>query len=99
QATMSPTTSMPVFRISVAIGVTSQSSTSNHCWISRQCGEPTPRVPASRAWHRHAVRGNVLLARAGSAGLEGRTEHIRGSSQRGGGNGGVRGGGVGGSRG
>src|SRR2546428_8433293 len=56
---MSPTTSIPVFRISVAIGVTSTSSTSNRCWISRQCGAQTPRVPAIRAWQRHAVRGHV----------------------------------------
>src|SRR6266446_5851993 len=56
---MSPTTSIPVFRISVAIGVTSTSSTLHRCWISRQCGAQTPRVPAIRAWHRHAVRGHV----------------------------------------
>jgi hypothetical protein len=56
---MSPTTSIPVFRISVAIGVTSKSSTSNRCWISRQCCEQTQRVPAIREWNRNSVRGNV----------------------------------------
>lgn len=51
--------SIPVFRISVFIGVTSKSSTWNRCWMCRQCCEQTQRVPAIREWNRNSVRGNA----------------------------------------
>src|SRR6266487_6133369 len=63
---MSPTTSIPLFRVSVAIALIAQPSAWNRRWICRQCGgEPRTRPlqpNLASGLSRERVEGRLALA-------------------------------------